>query len=76
MRQEECFQFGWGHLEAFVLDQFLQPINDEQLIILIDVPNVARMQPPLFVYGSLRSLRIIKVPCVSFLHVCELDNDF
>jgi hypothetical protein len=43
MGEQQGLKLGRGYLKAFVFDQFLQPINDEELVIVVNVANIARM---------------------------------
>lgn len=58
---EQGLQLGRGHLEAPVLDDLLEPVNDEDLVVVVHVADVAGVQPPVGVNGVLGGLRVIQV---------------
>jgi hypothetical protein len=41
MCQQHCFELRGRHLESFVFDQLLRPIDDEEVSIFIRVTDVA-----------------------------------
>jgi hypothetical protein len=44
---------GLLYLEALVLDQLLDPVDDEDVTVIIDVPDITGVEPSLGVYGVL-----------------------
>lgn len=59
---EHGLELGRGNLEPFVLDQLLEPVDNEDLVVVVHVPDVSGVQPALLVDGPFRCLRIIKIP--------------
>src|SRR5690606_25991461 len=47
--QQQRLQFGGGHLEALVLDQLLDPVDDEQPAGLVHMSDVPGVQPAVLV---------------------------
>lgn len=41
VRDEQGFELSGGHLEALVLDDLLEPVDDEDLIVIVNVPDIA-----------------------------------
>ena len=64
MGQENGLQLGRSNLEALVLDELLDPVDDEHVAVVVDVPDVAGVEPPRGVDGALRLL----LPPVLALH--------
>jgi len=58
---EHGLQLSGCHLKPFVLDELLEPVDDENFIIVVDISNVSSVQPPFFVDGPFCGLRIIKI---------------
>jgi hypothetical protein len=58
---EQGLQLGRGYLEAPVLDDLLAPVYDEDLIVVVHVPDVAGVQLPVGIDGVLRGLRVVQV---------------
>lgn len=63
MGDEQCFKFSRGNVEALVLYQLLQPVDDEQLIIIINVANVAGVEPSVLGDCPLHRFRILVITC-------------
>lgn len=59
--EKQGLQFGWRHLKTFVLDQLLQTIHYEQLLVVVDVPDISGVEPPVLVYRPRRCLRVVQV---------------
>ena len=49
MREEQRFQLGGRDLEPLVLDEFLEPIDDVEVSVLIGVSDVPGVEPSVFV---------------------------
>ena len=49
--EEHCFELGRCHLEAVVLDQLLDPPDDEQVPVGVDAGEIAGVQPAVGVDG-------------------------
>ncbi len=49
MAAQHCLELGGRYLEALVLDQLLQPIDDREVAVLICVTDVARVEPALLI---------------------------
>jgi hypothetical protein len=49
MGQQNTLQLGGGDLEALVLDQLLQAVDDEELVVIVDMPDVAGVEEPISV---------------------------
>ncbi|BFO22469.1 hypothetical protein SHKM778_88570 [Streptomyces sp. KM77-8] len=47
--EEQCLEFGGGDLEALVLDEFLHAVDDEEPAVLVNVADVAGVQPAVLV---------------------------
>jgi hypothetical protein len=60
---EQRLQLGGGHLEALVLDDLLEPVDDEDLVVVVHEADVARVQPPAGVDAVPRRLRVVQVTC-------------
>ena len=61
MRDEDSLQLRGRHLHSLVLDQLLEPIDDVQVLVLVDEANVTAVQPALSVDGMGGGLRIVEV---------------
>src|SRR5207302_516236 len=48
-------------LEPLVLDQLLQPIDDREVPVPVDAPDISRVQPPGGVERGRRGLRVVQV---------------
>lgn len=64
---EHGFELGGGDLEALVLNDLLQPIDNEELVVVVDIANVAGVQPPFLVDRHQRRRRVIKIPCIHII---------
>ena len=60
---KQGFQLRRGYLEAFIFDQFLETIDNEELVVVIDETYVAGVQPSVFVDYSLRGIFVVEVSC-------------
>jgi hypothetical protein len=60
---EQGLQLSRRHLEAPVLDDLLEPVHDEDLVVVVHVPDVAGVQPPVSIDRVLRGLRVVQVTC-------------
>ncbi len=60
---EHGLELGGGDLEALVLDELLEPVHDEDLVVVVDEADVSGVQPPVLVDGVLGRLRIIQIAC-------------
>ena len=49
VREQQCLQLGRRHLEALVLDQLLEPVDDVEVPVGVDVADVAGVQPAVVV---------------------------
>src|SRR5215213_298519 len=61
MGQQDGFQFGGGDLEALVLDQLLEAVDDEEVTASVGAGQIPRMQPAVVVEhggGRLRSIEV------------------
>lgn len=59
------YKVEWKHntyLEAFEFDNFLDSINNENLLIIIYITNVSSMKPTFNIYGICCGLQIIQIP--------------
>ncbi|ONM28185.1 Ubiquitin ligase SINAT3 [Zea mays] len=65
VRQQDGLQLGRGDLEALVLDELLDAVHDEHVAVVVDVPDVARVEPPRGVDGA---LRLLLLPVVALHH--------
>jgi hypothetical protein len=63
VRDEERLQLRRRHLEALVLDDLLEPVDDEDLVVVVHVADVAGVQPAVLVDGVLRRLGVVQVTC-------------
>ena len=61
MGDEKGLQLCRGYLEAPVFDDLLEPIHDEDLVVVVDVADVAGVQPPFCINGVLRGLWVVQV---------------
>jgi len=52
-------------LEALVFDYLLEPVNNEDLIVVINITNVAGVQPSILINGILCGFWIIQITCRS-----------
>ena len=50
--EQQRLQLGRRHLEALVLDELLEPVDDEQVAVVVDVADVAGVQPAVVVDGG------------------------
>ena len=55
--EQHRLQLGGRDLEALVLDELLEPVDDEEVAVLVDVPDVAGVQPAVVVDGGGGGLR-------------------
>uniref|UniRef100_A0A182JAX1 Uncharacterized protein n=1 Tax=Anopheles atroparvus TaxID=41427 RepID=A0A182JAX1_ANOAO len=53
--KQNCLELGRWHLEALVLDQLLDTVDDEELAVVVVVRNIAGVQPAVIVDGTLPS---------------------
>ena len=60
---EHGLELGGGDLEALVLDELLEPVHDEDLVVVVDEADVASVQPPVLVDRLLGRLRVVQVSC-------------
>ena len=61
MAAQHCLELGGRYLEALVLDQLLQPIDDREVAVLICVTDVARVEPALLIEHGSRGFRVVQV---------------
>lgn len=66
MIDKEILKLSWGHLEAFEFDDLLDPINNENFIIIVHISYVPGVKPPFNVYSACRRLNIIQISCIFF----------
>lgn len=59
--KQKCFQFGGRDLEALELDDFLHPVHDEHLLVLIDERNVSCVQKAVFVDSVGCGFRVVQI---------------
>jgi hypothetical protein len=50
-----------AHLEALVLDELLDAVHHKHLAPLINIRNISREKPPVFVHRLCRLLRLVEV---------------
>ncbi|RRT72435.1 hypothetical protein B296_00015000, partial [Ensete ventricosum] len=60
---EKGLELRWSYLESFVLDDLLQPVDDEDLVVVVHESDIACVQPLFLVYGVLGCFWVIKVSC-------------
>ena len=60
--QQHRLELGRRHLEALHLDQLLEPIDDLEVSVLVDDPDVAGVQPPVGVHRLCRRLGVVQIP--------------
>ena len=53
------------YLEALELDELLDAVDDEDLVVAVDVPNVAGVEPAVDVDRPRGGLRVVQVPCAT-----------
>lgn len=58
---EQGFELGRRNLEPFVLDYLLKPVDDEDLIVVVDETDVSSVEPSFLVYGVLCGLRVVEI---------------
>jgi hypothetical protein len=58
---EEGFKLCRRHLKALVLDDLLEPVDDENLVVIVHVTDVTGVQPAVRVDGVLRGFWVVKV---------------
>ena len=63
VRDEEGLELRGRHLEPLVLDDLLEPVDDEDLVVVVHEADVSGVQPPVLVDGVLRRLRVVQVTC-------------
>ena len=61
MSQQERLQLGRRYLKTFVLDELLKPVDNEDLVVIVDVSDVSGVQPAFLVYGSCCGLRVVEI---------------
>jgi hypothetical protein len=61
VRDEEGLKLRRRHLEPLVLDDLLEPVDDEDLVVVINVADVPGVQPAVLVDGVLRGLGVVQV---------------
>jgi len=61
VRDEERLELGRRHLEPLVLDDLLEPVDDEDLVVVVDIADVAGVQPAVLVDGVLCRLKVVQV---------------
>ena len=59
--EQQRLELGRRHLEALVLDELLEPVDDEQVPVGVDVADVAGVQPAVGVDRVGRGLRVVEV---------------
>lgn len=52
-----------NYLEPLVLDKLFDPVHDEHVPIVVDVPDIPRVEPPVLVYGPRGLLLVIVIAC-------------
>jgi hypothetical protein len=62
---EKSFKFCRRYLEPLVFYYFLEPVNNENLVVVVNITNVSCVQPTALVDGVLRGLRVIQITCKS-----------
>lgn len=65
MCDEKGFKLRRRYLEALVFDYLLQPVNDEDLVVIVHITNVPGVQPSVLINGVLCRLWIIQITCTS-----------
>lgn len=60
---EQRLELRRRNLEALVLDDLLQPVHDEDFVVVVDQADVAGVQPAFLVDCVLRGFRIVQIPC-------------
>jgi hypothetical protein len=63
VRDEEGLELRRRHLEALVLDDLLEPVDDEDLVVIVHEADVSGVQPAFLVDGVLRRLWVVQVTC-------------
>lgn len=61
VRDQKCLEFSGWHLVTVVFDQFLQPINNVQVTLLVDHADVARMNESVLVDRLVCCFLIVQV---------------
>ena len=51
------------HLKTFVLDEFLDPVDNIKLTIFIEVSKVSSMHPSMFINSLLGGFWIVEITC-------------
>ena len=62
VRQQQAFELSRRHLEALVLDEFLDPVDDEDVAVVVEVSNVAGVQPAIGIDRLRGGLIVVQVP--------------
>src|SRR5207247_3164101 len=61
MAPQQRLELSRRDLEPLVLDQLLQPIDDREVPVPVDAPDISRVQPPGGVERGRRGLRVVQV---------------
>ncbi len=61
MLQQQRLELGRRHLEAFHLDQLLQPIDDREITVGVDHADITRAQPAVRVERACSCFRVVEV---------------
>ena len=61
VRDEEGLKLRRRYLEPLVLDDLLEPVDDEDLVVVVNVADVPGVQPAVLVDGVLRGLGVVQV---------------
>ena len=61
MGKQKRFEFGRGHLETLVLNEFLEPIDDPDVAVIVDMGDVAGVQPTVGIDGRLGCRLVVEV---------------
>lgn len=65
MCDKKGLKFRRRYLKALVFDYLLEPINNEDLIVIVDITNVTSVQPSILINGVLCCSWIIQITCRS-----------
>jgi len=61
VRDEEGLKLRRRHLVPLVLDDLLEPVDDEDLVVVVNVADVPGVKPAVLVDGVLRGLGVVQV---------------
>src|SRR5256885_5213678 len=66
MAPQQRLELSRRDLEPLVLDQLLQPIDDREVPVPVDAPDISRVQPPGGVERAAVASRLVRYPAITF----------